>query len=208
MRHSLHATGIRGTYLHELCVAHALLLLARGRIGGFACAGCVLHGQTLAFIQGKELHELPQLRALLARWRFIPCVERLIEAEHRRVKHGFIQAPRSSGAYLSCKLRNGELRQKLTADKTVVFDIAEKLGSVRSMGSIIGALGMQLHPAVERLTLQTGEAPEELFQGHRNHPLVDAMVYRTDQTRFAELDVLQKDLHDKRKRQQVPYLFV
>ena len=65
-------------------------------------------------------------------------------------------------------------------DPSFLFHLAEKVGDVRGMTEIVQKLDLVIHPALERLTNTSGETLAEVLTGHRNHSVVDSIVYRAD----------------------------
>ena len=140
-----------------------------------------LNAQFLAFIGGASLDGCPELAQLRARWRLIPIVETFIESRHRDMKMEGKRATRTSPSGISLRLRSGEIERMIKSRPATLLELADLGGPMRSMDGLLFHLDLALHPTIVDAMVRSGlESLDTLFRGHRNHPLVEAVVYRKD----------------------------
>ena len=76
------------------------------------------------FVAGGSLDKLPAARALAARLRFAPVVERLVEGPHARVKRFTQHARHHSAAYIGFSLLRSSLESKCLQDSSYAISLA------------------------------------------------------------------------------------
>jgi hypothetical protein len=171
-----------------------------------------LHEQFMQFLKGQAIEQLPLVLRLRNKLRCIPCVETLVEALHKKSKQEGLGRYNIGAATVSCRQRLSRLSYRLENEAGFLQRLAGKCDSTRSMHDIVVALGISTHPALLKKfaesryiaesggdafcdSLPSGADLREFLVGQKNHPIVEAIIYRSDAlTQFSNLDAFKSDL--------------
>ncbi len=105
---------------------------------------CAARRELEMFIGGSPLSDLPQLEFWAACFRFVPIVERYLEAAHSIVKRKV--APRASGTCVSLSRIMLRLELDLAADPSMLSSLADAFDQTRDLRKIPDLLGIGQHP--------------------------------------------------------------
>ena len=143
-----------------------------------------------AFVAGAPWSNLPRLARAILPFKFIPIVERYIEAGHSLVKRSVPY--RHSPPLVSLARRLPRLEDTLSKQPEVMRDLLACFDQSRAVGQIPALLGISAHPAIQSLG----------NHGRRNDGVVKAcncILYRAD-LHGQFFDVKQAQKHHTREQ--------
>jgi hypothetical protein len=169
-------------------VHHALSVVFLAKTG-------LLRAQVLAFAEGGPMGR--ELFAEVAKLRFIPVVERSIEAKHslitRRVQKNF-----RTGRVVSLILRVPDLKETMRRDNDFILRFAEIFTKVRNPKQAASLLGISSHPSL--MVASRAKAKSNVIFG-----LLNRIIYHCDHTsRFEDFALArQKNTREADRRGRV-----
>ena len=111
--------------------------------------GSTLHAEFCKFINGTcDLGELPQLSRLRARLKLITVIERPVENKHQLLQRSTELATNTSGAYISCGMREEQLQSFIIETPDGLDLFADNVSNCRTGVEMLAELGLQMHPTI------------------------------------------------------------
>jgi hypothetical protein len=139
-----------------------------------------------------DLHTFPDLSVAVARLKFIPAVERSLEAKHGLVHVKGIYR-KVTPAYVSLHLRMPELERGIKRRPDILAEMLADLEGVRAVKLLAPSVGLNLHPDIRLLSTDKTAQTSRLWR------MTAKVMYSEDhQSQFASFDRA-KSTNEKRK---------
>ena len=143
-----------------------------------------LYNQSIRFVVGDPLSDLPELSLALGRLRFVSVMETSIEGEHARTAKEIKKAPHVSAPHISLMHRRlHEIAKTMEDDAEFVVSMSADCERLTQPMLVLQELGLQRHPLVAHRLQLSHEGKLVFAKEHASSittKLVNSIVYNLD----------------------------